>query len=302
MLIRKTLHLHQVVLITWKVDLLMLVLCVLAYYTDARLIADVNIPTSLPTLMGTAIAFFIGFNNNQAYDRWWEARTIWGGLVNDSRSWARSLLAFNVSPGTPANEKKKHAREMIMRHLAFLYALKSTLRDSGEEDYKRFLSSTEIQSIEPFSNKANAILDLQAVAVEEIRNENIVDNFHFLALNDLVRSFCDGMGKSERIKNTVFPTTYIYFTRLFIWIFVILLTMSISGEVGVWSILFSWLMGFVFHITHINGMSIMNPFEDDPAGVPITSITRTIEINLLQALRETDIPSPIAPVNNEYIM
>ena len=61
-------------------------------------------------------------------------------------------------------------------------------------------------------------------------------------------------------------------------------------------------MGLVFHITHINGMSIMNPFEDDPAGVPITSITRTIEINMLEALRETDIPAPIAPVNKEYIM
>ena len=230
MLIRKNLHLHQVVRITWKVDLLMLVLCVLAYYADTRLIADVNIPTSLPTLMGTAIAFFIGFNNNQAYDRWWEARTIWGGLVNDSRSWARSLLAFNANPGTPVEKKEKHAREMIMRHLAFLYALKSALRNSGEADYKKFLSSSEVQGIEPFSNKANAILDLQAMAVEEIKNEEIIDNFHFLALNDLVRSFCDGMGKSERIKNTVFPTTYIYFTRLFIWIFVILLTMSISAR------------------------------------------------------------------------
>src|SRR5689334_13942101 len=72
MLIRKTLHLKQIVRITWKVDLLMLALCIVAYYADTLLIPEVNIPTGLPALMGTAIAFFIGFNNNQAYDRWWE--------------------------------------------------------------------------------------------------------------------------------------------------------------------------------------------------------------------------------------
>jgi putative membrane protein len=66
--------------------------------------------------------------------------------------------------------------------------------------------------------------------------------------------------------------------------------------------LFGWVMGFVFHITHINGLSLMNPFEDEPSGVPISSITRTIEINLLEALGEKELPEPIAAVNGEYIM
>jgi len=130
----------------------------------------------------------------------------------------------------------------------------------------------------------------------------LIDNFQFLSLTDLLRSLCAEMGKCERIKNTVFPTTYIYFTRFFIWIFVILLTMSISTTVGAWSIFLGWVMGFVFHVTHINGMIIMNPFDNDPASVPINSITRTIEINLLQTLGEKDVPEPLKPVNGEYIM
>jgi len=303
MLIHKRLLLHHVIRVTWKVDLLMLILCILAYYIDTRLIPEVNIPTSLPALMGTAIAFFIGFNNNQAYGRWWEARIIWGGLVNDSRSWARSLIAYCDNPLIGSSAKvHSYEREMIYRHLGFLYTLKSALRNSKEEDYKKYCTSEEIVEIEKSKNKSNRILDMQAVALEKIKRQNIIDNFQFLVLTDLIKAFCDGMGKSERIKNTVFPTTYIYFTRLFIWIFVILLTMSISLTLGLWSIFFGWVMGFIFHITHINGLSLMNPFEDDPAGIPITSITRTIEINLLQALGEKEIPEPIAAVKGEYIM
>lgn len=303
MLIRKSLHLHQVVRITWKVDLLMLLLCILAHYVDAKLIPEVNIPTTLPALMGTAIAFFIGFNNNQAYGRWWEARTIWGALVNDSRSWARSLIAYCAFPTASGSEKiSNDYRKMIHRHIGFLYTLKSFLRNSNDEEHKKYLTVEEGIEVEKFANKPNAILDMQALALEKIKRENVIDNFQFLALTDLLRSFCDGMGKSERIKNTVFPTTYIYFTRLFIWIFVILLTMSISDSVGLWSIFFGWVIGFIFHITHINGLSIMNPFDNDPAGVPITSITRTVEINLLQALGEEGIPEPIASVKGEYLM
>lgn len=303
MLIRRSLHLRQIVGITWKVDLLMLLLCTVAYYADTELIPEVNIPTALPTLMGTAIAFFIGFNNNQAYSRWWEARIIWGGLVNDSRSWARSLIAYGTAhTGSDSGKISDDCRKMIHRHLGFLNILRTSLRNTSDDEYKKYLTPQEIKVIERFANKPNAILEIQALAIEKLKRENVIDNFHFLTLTDLVRSFCDGMGKSERIKNTVFPTTYIYFTRLFIWVFVILLTMSISSSVGLSSIFFGWVIGFIFHITHINGLSLMNPFDNDPAGIPINSITRTIEINLLQALGEEGIPQPIESVKGEYVM
>lgn len=294
MLIKPNLSLYQLVRITWKVDLGMLLSCSVAYYVDVNLIPDFNIPTVLPTLMGTALAFFIGFNNNQAYDRWWEARTIWGAIVNDSRSWARSLEAYCMDP--------ESRRIMIHRHIAFLYALKSGLRKQDDPLLEKYLTAAELSHIQPYSNKPNAILDRQAIDLEKMQQAGSIDNFRFLGLNQLLQNFCDGMGKSERINNTVFPVTYIYFTRLFIWLFVILITMSISVTVGPWSILFGWLIGFVFHISHINGMSLMNPFEPTPSGIPLDSITRTIEINLLQTLGETEVPSPVESVEGEYIM
>ncbi len=76
----------------------MICLCAIAYFVDINWLTSLKIPPALPTLMGTAIAFFIGFNNNQAYDRWWEARIIWGELVNNSREWARNLMAYCSVP------------------------------------------------------------------------------------------------------------------------------------------------------------------------------------------------------------
>ncbi|HEY9049827.1 MAG TPA: bestrophin family ion channel [Ohtaekwangia sp.] len=305
MLLNKNLRLYRILRITWRVDMIMLASCAAAHYIDIVWLADVDIPAALPALMGTAIAFFIGFNNNQAYGRWWEARIIWGALVNDSRSWARSLLAYcciPVSGNFRVEDIARYQRTMIYRHIAFLYALKSSLRKRDHEEFEKYLSPEETAHVKTFANIPNAILDLQSRDLQKLSQENVIDGFRFRSFDELIRNFCDSMGRSERINNTVFPTTYIYFTRLFIWMFVILTTMSIAHAVGHWSILLGFMVGFVFHITHINGMNILNPFEHNPSGVPISSITRTIEINLLQALNEKDIPPPLAPIKEEYIL
>ena len=110
------------------------------------------------------------------------------------------------------------------------------------------------------------------------------------------------MGMSERIKNTVFPVTYNYLTKLFIWLFVVAIELVTVQSMGAWSIFISWLIGFVFVSTQINGMSLVNPFENTSAGIPLNQIARTIEINLLQMLGEKDIPKAVQPVNNEYVL
>ncbi|MFL9485410.1 bestrophin family protein [Chitinophagaceae bacterium LWZ2-11] len=301
MLLKQNLSLYRVFKLTWRIDILMIGLCACAYVVDTYLMADVHMMPALPTLMGTAIAFFVAFNNNQAYSRWWEARTIWGGIVNDSRSWARNILAYTGEKDS--DEISKLCRRMIFRHISFLYALKSNLRKIKDDEYKKYLSKEEILKVQDFANVPNALLDLQAHDLQTLSKQQDIDGFRFLATNDLLKNFCDGMGKSERINNTVFPTTYIYFTRLFIWILIILVTMTLSENIGLWSIFFGWVIGFVFHASHINGMSLMNPFELTPSGIPLNSITRTIEINLLQALGEPNIPLAEAPTRNgEYIL
>lgn len=296
MLITKKLSLHQILAMTWKVDLAMVAFCSVIYLFDTYLFTGFTLPIAFPALMGTAIAFFIGFNSNQAYSRWWEARIVWGGIVNDSRSWARSLVAYN--------QDSPFSQRMIYRHIVFLYVTVAMLRkETIDKDYlAKYLDAEELAQLNPHEHFANALLNNQAYDLDHLHKNNQLNDFAFAGLNQLLQSFCDGLGKSERINNTPFPITYTYFTQISIWLFITLITMSTSTAVGFPSILLGWLMGFVFNVIHLNGLELVNPFEKGAMAIPISSITRNIEINLLHTLKQQEVPAPLAPINGEYLL
>lgn len=296
MLLIQNIRLSRILRNTWHVDLIMIASCTVAYFVREYLIAHhFSIPSIIPTVLGTAIAFFIGFNNNQAYDRWWEARKIWGALVNDSRSYARALLNY-------VDEDEESVKRMIYRHIAFLYALKANLRGAVDEIYTKYLTEADLQEIKKHNNKHNAILNIQSRDLQKLSKSNAIDGFRFIEINEMLTRFSDSMGMSERIKNTIFPTTYTYLTKVFIWLFVVTFTLVISHDAGPAAIFLGWLIGFVFVSTQVNGMSLINPFENNSAGIPLNQITRTIEINLLQMLEEEEIPEPVKPINDEYVL
>lgn len=295
MLIVQNIRLSRVLLDTWKVDIIMIISCTFAYFIREYLIAyHFEISAMIPTVLGTAIAFFIGFNNNQAYDRWWEARKIWGAIVNDSRSLARNLINYV--------DDEEAAKRMVTRHISFVYALKAALRDTVDEIYTKYLTEHDKNEVEHHNNVHNAILNIQAMELQKLYKENKIDGFKFMEINEMLVKLTDSMGACERIKNTIFPTTYSYLTKVFIWLFVVTFTLVISQDMGYWSIFMGWLIGFVFVSTQINGMRLVNPFYINASGLPLNSISRTIEINLLQMINETDIPEPVKPINDEYIL
>ena len=296
MLLVQNIRLSRILTNTWHVDLIMIASCTVAYLVREYLIAHhFEIPSIIPTVLGTAIAFFIGFNNNQAYDRWWEARKVWGALVNDSRSFTRALINY-VDDESPAVKK------MIYRHIAFLYALKASLRGAVDEINIKYLTEEDLKEIEKHTNKHNALLNIQSRDLQMLSKASAIDGFRFIEINEMLVRFSDSMGMSERIKNTIFPTTYSYLTKVFIWLFVVSFTLVIAQSAGIASIFLGWMIGFVFVSTQINGMSLINPFENNSAGVPLNQITRTIEINLLQMLEEDEIPEPVKPINEEYVL
>ncbi|WP_335966648.1 bestrophin family ion channel [Galbibacter sp. PAP.153] len=308
MLISKKVNVYRILSGTWRHFLFEIIACVAAYFfykyiESIHLFDSILVSSIIPTILGTALAFFIGFNNNQAYDRWWEARKIWGSLVNDSRSWARQIIYYvKEAPAADTVDLHTLKHTMVYRHIAFLYALKDNLRNSNFQDYRAYLSKEDIIAVEKESNKSNAILNLQSEDLEKLRSQDAIDGFKFLEFNKMLINFCDEMGMSERIKNTVFPTTYNFYTRVFIWIFIISVTWSSVDEMGAWSIMIGILVGYIFLTTHKIGMALLNPFENIPTGIPLDQITRTIEINLLEALKETNIPAPVKSINGEYIM
>lgn len=296
MIIVENIRLSRILIDTWKVDIIMIVSCTIAYLVREHLISyHFAISPIIPTVLGTAIAFFIGFNNNQAYDRWWEARKVWGSLVNDSRSFARNLINF-------VDGEEQLVKTMVGRHIAFIYALKANLRGAVDEIYVKYLTDEERMEVDSQNNKHNAILSLQARDLKKLVDGKNIDGFRYIQINEMLTRFTDSMGMCERIKNTIFPTTYSYLTKVFIWLFVVTFTLVISQDMDYWSIFMGWLIGFVFVSTQINGMRLVNPFDINASGLPLNNIARTIEINLLQMINEENVPEPIKPINEEYIL
>lgn len=220
--------------------------CLVAYVLNETLISKHFVfPPFVTSLIGTALAFFIGFNSNQAYDRWWEARKVWGALVNDSRTWARMVFSYiTPSEKISGEEIATFRHRLIQRHLAFLYALKANLRKVNDPTYKTFLTKEELEQIGAHSNIHNAILSLQTDDIRKLYESGAIDGYRFLELNKTVTSFCDEMGKSERIRNTVFPTTYIYYSRIFIWYLIFSTTATLADSLGLWALFIRILNGY----------------------------------------------------------
>lgn len=304
MLLKVNIRLGHIISGTWKNMFFSIVTCTFAYSLNELWLSKYfEFPSFVPSLIGTALAFFIGFNNNQAYSRWWEARTIWGSLVNNSRSWARQILNYTKPSDTLSEKKLKEMQEvLIKRHVAFLYALKAYLRGSDDPYYRQYLSPGDPGLISGQTNLHNAILNLQSRDLQELYTQKAIDGFCFMELNRTITTFCDDMGRCERIRNTVFPTTYTYYSKNFIWLFIYAVTMAIGSAIGVWAIVFGAITGYIFFTIQSLGQTLVNPFEKMPSALPLDQISRTIEINLLQMLGEKNVPEPVESINGEYIL
>ena len=303
MIVTHNITLSSVISGTWKYSIYIFLTCVAAYYLNQYFISSLfDFPPLIPSIIGTALAFFIGFNNNQAYGRWWEARIIWGAIVNDSRTWARQVMQF--IPDDARNEDKTAAlkTQFIHRHIAFLYALKHRLRGTQEDEFRKYLNVKDTAFVTRHTNMYNAILNLQAADLNQLLDNKLIDGFKFYALNDNLTKFCDHMGKSERIKTTVFPTTYNFYTKVFIGFLIISVTMVLDDLLGIISILFGFLVGYIFMTIQHMGQALLDPFEEIPTGISLNQITRTIEIDLLETLGETNIPSPIKSGEKSYVL
>ena len=302
MYIDKKLGIINLLTYSWRTQLIILLVVSLTSICYLGFLHEyVRLSGVLITVLGTAISFFIGFINSQAYGRWWEARKIWGAIVNDSRSFCRMVMTFIDKKEDDVNIKL-FKKLMIHRHLAFIILLRDRLRDQNTGEESKYLSSDDQSKLKGQSHKSNAILTLHGKDLNNAEEIKYLDVFRMTQINQMLNRFSDSMGQSERIKLTIFPIYYSTLIKVSIWIYMIIFSMQMSSVVGYWSILFSYLVGNVFILTYQAGQSLMNPFELKPSGTPIATITRAIEINLLEQIGEKNIPKPLQPVNNSYLI
>jgi len=255
-----------------------------------------EMPLTIATFLGTAISVLLSFKMSQSYDRWWEARKIWGAIVNDSRSFVLQLQAF-LKDGNSEQIKK-----MAYRQIAWCYSLGQSLRALPPlESCDNFLSENEMDDLKDFKNKPLGILQLNVAQISKLRASGELSDFEHIQLNNTAVRFSDSMGAAERINTTVFPTTYRMFLHFTIYLFVAILSIGLKGVMLAYEIPLLLLISLVFFMLEKTAYHLQDPFRNRPSDVSVTAIARNIEINLRQLLKEEDVPDPITK-DEFYIM
>lgn len=257
-------------------------------------------PISAIGFLGTAVAILLGFRNNSAYERFWEARKAWGDLTNASRYFASQVMTYIRPPQGQEQEAPNVAdvhQKILFRHLAFVNALRlQLLNDSRWEELKPWLPDDEFQRLEKAANKATQLNHLQAQHLRELHESGwITSQWYVVGLMETLKETYRCQGISERIKNTPLPRQYSFFTKLFVWVFILLLPLGLVQHLG-WLMLPVYVaLAAVFSITERIGSRTEDPFDKKMEDMPLHAICRTIEIDLRQQLGESSVPPPLKP-------
>lgn len=287
-------------------------------------------------LLGTAVAFVVGFKNNASYDRMWEARRAWGAIVNASRGWGIMIKDFvtNTHADKKLSDEDLHAVKLkfMYRHFAWLTALRFQLREARvweaiykkhnqeykdkwfsveehntklEDHLKRYLTEEELKLVIGKTNKAAQIIALQSAHLKELKEKGFIEDFRHIELEKMLVEFLNQQGVSERIKNFPYPRQYTTLNLYFIRIFVGLVPLGMLQEFDklggcmIWlAIPFSALSTWIFTTLEKIGESTESPFEGSANDVPISAMSRSIEIDLREMFDDKDIPAALKPENN----
>lgn len=252
-----------------------------------------ELPVTIAAFLGTAISLILSFKLNQTYDRWWEARKVWGAIVNDSRSFTRQLLSFTSDHEDPDGAVAKLVHKSARRQIAWCYCLGQSLRGL---DWRTFsadhLEPKELEELGRHANPSVALLQLHANSVSELAARGALTDYQRVELDKTLTRFSDWMGMAERIRNTVFPKTYRLFLKVFIYVFITVLSISLGEVEGYWEIVVTTIISTPFLLLERTSTHMQDPFANRPTDTPVTAIARTIEINILQLLGIKDVPEP----------
>jgi ion channel-forming bestrophin family protein len=287
-------------------------------------------------MVGTAVAFLIGFKNNASYSRVWEARIAWSNIVNASRSLGTLAIDFLKEPQEDQRENRNAensiARQLINNHLAWLTALRFQLREPRDwetmskpanaeyrkkyyeveeldlnvlDKLRQYMSEEDLKYIAGKKNRAAQILHLQAKMIGELMKKQSIDFSPAMQMQKILVDLYRQQGACERIKNFSYPRQFATLNLFFVRIFVVLVPFGMLQEFSEMGDHFLWLtvpvsvlIGWVFMSMERVGEATENPFEGGPNDIPMTALSRDIEIDLLEMLDEQKLPAALQPKNN----
>jgi putative membrane protein len=247
------------------------------------------------TLIGLAISIFLGFRTNVAYDRYWEGRKLWGGLVNVARTFTRQATTL-IDSGSRERDYEV-ARELTHRVIAFVYALKHQLRKTEPwDDLARLLSVEELERLRGQCNIPLAISRMLGERLSDAWRKGWIRDIHMPVFEKSLTEMTAIQGGCERIDNTPVPFAYTTLIHRIVGFYCLLLPFGIVRDVRWMTPLVQLMICHAFFGLDEIGDEIEDPFGIEPQDLPLNAISRTIEINLRQYLDEANVPEPLQPV------
>ena len=251
-----------------------------------------NAPSLPLTLFGSALALFLGFRDNSAYQRWWEGRVLWGAMINASRSLSR--CARNFFPDEALDLK----RTIVLRQIAYVNALRCQLRRQPVDgEVLRFMSPDEAHPSLQRANVANGILDGTARRIDLACRHGWIDTILQAQMERVLIDIANAQGGMERLKNTPLPNQFRFFPTFFTHLFCVLLPIGLVESLGVATPLGSTIAGLMFLAVLRIGDDLVDPFANTVHDVPLSAMCRTIEIDLLQSIGD-EAPEPMQPMRD----
>ena len=236
------------------------------------------------TVFGIALSLFLGFRNNAAYDRWWESRKLWGGLLADMRSFARETDLYVIDP--------KRREEMLHGALAFLHLHRANLRQLKDDAVARDMGGDLADAPHP----PCAALDRITATLAAARQEGSVDGFGALALGQRLANMTLQQAGCERIAATPLPFVYSLLIYRTTYLYCLLLPIALIGPAGWMTPVFVGIVAYVFLGLAEVSEELSHPFGTTPNALPLDAICRAAEISLAPHLGRTP-PKPLAAVD-----
>lgn len=252
-------------------------------------VRPVAVPTTVHTLVGVAMGLLLVIRTNASYDRFWEGRKMWGGIVNESRNLTRAASAF--LPGKDATFER-----IVLWTIAFAYSSMNVLRGTNGlgETAERRLPPGEIKEVLAARHVPSAVALRISSLIAEERDRGHVSDFVALAIDNNVQQLIDYLGSCERIRKTPLPFAYVVHLRRALLIYCATLPFALVETYGWYTVMDTLIITYIlFGIDEI-GVEIEDPFGDDDNDLPLEDICGTIENNLLGHLDGPGEPSPLA--------
>ncbi|QPF73209.1 bestrophin [Roseateles sp. DAIF2] len=258
--------------------------------------------TTIPfTLMGLPLAIFLGFRNSACYDRYWEARKLWGDLLLRGRSLSRQVLSLIEMPAPPAGPRELDdvRVRMVLRAVAFCQALKHQLRGTADAagEVRALLRPADWQALTPAANPSAALMLQMGADLAQCRREGRIDSVLTATIDNTLSAMTAAAAACERIKSSPLPFPYTLLLHRTAYLYCFLLPFGLVDSIGYLTPFVVAIVAYTFFGLDAVGDEIEEPFGLLPNDLPLDAICRTIEIDLRQALGDPDVPAPLKPVD-----